>query len=79
MFVSSRSLFQSLALGLALTALASAKEPFKPNLGPELPRITVSCGDVTLLLRQATQWTPERIDFRGAAMTTESSAYAVLR
>ncbi|MFZ2277435.1 MAG: hypothetical protein WAW39_06540 [Prosthecobacter sp.] len=78
MFVSSRSLLPSLALGLALTALASAKEPFKPNLGPELPRITVTCGDVTLLLRQATQWTPGRIDFRGKAMTTESSAYGTV-
>lgn len=68
----------SLALGLALTALASAKEPFKPNLGPELPRITVTCGDVTLLLRQATQWTPGRIDFRGKSMTTESSAYGTV-
>lgn len=76
MFDSSRIL--SLALGLALTALASAKEPFKPNLGPELPRITVTCGDVTLLLRQATQWTPGRIDFRGKAMTTESSAYGTV-
>lgn len=67
------------ALGLlALAGLASAKEPFKPNLGPDLPRITVACGDVTLLLRQATQWTPGRIDFRGSAMTTESSAYGTV-
>lgn len=78
MFVSSLSLFSSLALGLALTGFVSAKEPFKPNLGPELPRITVTCGDVTLLLRQATQWTPGRIDFRGKAMTTESSAYGTV-
>ena len=76
MFVSPRIL--SLALGLALTGFATAKEPFKPNLGPELPRITVTCGDVTLLLRQATQWTPGRIDFRGKAMTTESSAYGTV-
>jgi hypothetical protein len=68
----------SLALGLALTVLAAAKEPFKPNLGPDLPRMTVTCGDVTLLLRQATQWTPGRIDFRGTAMTTESSAYGTV-
>jgi len=33
---------------------------------------------VTLLLRQATQWTPGRIDFRGKAMTTESSAYGTV-
>ncbi len=65
-------------LGLVLAGLAAAKEPFKPNLGPDLPRITVSCGDVTLLMRQATQWTPGRIDFRGAAMTTESSAYGTV-
>lgn len=55
-----------------------AKEPFNPNLGPELPKITVSCGDVTLLLRQASQWTPGRIDFRGHAMTTERSAYGTV-
>lgn len=67
-----------MALGLVLTGLAAAKEPFKPNLGPDLPRITVTCGDVTLLLRQATQWTPGRIDFRGKAMTTESSAYGTV-
>lgn len=78
MFVSSRPLFSLLALGLALTVLSSAKEPFKPNLGPGLPRITVTCGDVTLLLRQATQWTPGRIDFQGKAMTTESSAYGTV-
>lgn len=76
MFVSSRILL--LALGLALTGFVSAKEPFKPNLGPDVPRITVTCGDVTLLLRQATQWTPGRIDFRGKAMTTESSAYGTV-
>jgi len=38
----------------------------------------VTCGDVTLLLRQATQWTPGRIDFRNKAMTTESSAYGTV-
>lgn len=64
-------------LGLAL-ATAAAKEPFRPNLGPDLPRITVTCGDVTLLLRQATQWTPGRIDFQGKPMTTESSAYGTV-
>lgn len=76
MFVSPR--FLSPVLGLALTIFVSAKEPFKPNLGPDLPRITVTCGDVTLLLRQVTQWTPGRIDFRGKAMTTESSAYGTV-
>jgi hypothetical protein len=67
-----------MALGLALMGWVSAKEPFQPNLGPDLPRITVTCGDVTLLLRQTTQWTPGRIDFRGKAMTTESSAYGTV-
>ena len=76
MYFSPRNL--SLALGLALAGFVSAKEPFKPNLGPDLPRITVICGDVTLLLRQATQWTPGRIDFHGQAMTTESSAYGTV-
>ena len=55
-----------------------AKEPFKPNLGPDLATITVSCGEVALLLRQATQWTPGRIDYRGSAMTTEKSAYGTV-
>lgn len=65
----------------ALAALAfpvRAKEPFRPNLGPDLARITVKCGDLTLLLRQASQWTPGRIDFRGEAMTTERSAYGTV-
>ncbi len=31
-----------------------------------------------MLLRQASQWTPGRIDFRGKAMTTESSAYGTV-
>lgn len=67
------------ALLFAVTAgLGSAKEPFKPNLGPNLPTITVSCGDVTLLLRQASQWTLGRIDFRSSAMTTERSAYGTV-
>jgi hypothetical protein len=65
-----------LSLGLASTSLA--KEPFKPNLGPDLPTITVTCGEVSLLLRQGTQWTPGRIDFRGSAMTTERSAYGTV-
>lgn len=64
-------------LFLFVTA-AWSKEPFKPNLGPDLPAITVSCGDVTLLLRQASQWTPGRIDFRGHPMTTERSAYGTV-
>lgn len=57
---------------------AAATPPFKPNLGPDLPAITVTCGDLTLLLRQASQWTPGRIDFRGHAMSTERSAYGTV-
>jgi hypothetical protein len=49
-----------------------------PNLGPDLPAITVTCGEVSLLLRQGSQWTPGRIDFRGHAMTTERSAYSTV-
>jgi hypothetical protein len=72
-------LFHRLALlVLPLLAAAGAKEPFKPNLGPDLATITVSCGEVTLLLRQATQWTAGRIDYRGSAMTTERSAYGTV-
>ena len=72
-------LFHRLALlVLPLLTTASAEEPFKPNLGPDLPTITVTCGDVTLLLRQTTQWTAGRIDYRGSAMTTERSAYGTV-
>ena len=63
---------------LLFCSLAAAKEPFRPNLGPDLPTITISCGEVTLLLRQATQWTAGRIDYRGSAMTTERSAYGTV-
>lgn len=55
-----------------------AKEPFKPNLGPDLPSIQVTCGEVTVMLRQVSQWTPGRLDFRGSAMTTERSAYGTV-
>lgn len=57
---------------------AAASPPFKPNLGPDLPSLTVTCGELRLLLRQASQWTPGRIDFRGHAMTTERSAYGTV-
>ncbi|NLT72372.1 MAG: hypothetical protein GXX91_16990 [Verrucomicrobiaceae bacterium] len=63
---------------MASLAPLAAAEPFRPNLGPDLPRITVTCGEVTLLLRQKSQWTPGRIDFRGAPMTTENSAYGTV-
>jgi len=63
---------------LFLTPFLSAREPFKPNLGPDLPFITVHCGEVTLMLRQSSQWTPARIDFRGRPMTTEKSAYGTV-
>lgn len=71
-----RSLLTVASVSCALTA--SAKEPFKPNLGPDLPTFTISCGEVTMLMRQVTQWTPGRIDYRGAAMTTERSAYGTV-
>ena len=67
-----------LCLLLAFTSALHAAKPFVPNLGPDLPTITVTCGDVTLLLRQASQWTPGRIDFRGKSMTTERSAYGTV-
>lgn len=53
-------------------------EPFRPNLGPDVPRTSVTCGEVTLVLRQRSQWTPGRIDFRGVPMTTENSAYGTV-
>lgn len=65
-------------LPLVLVTSAWAAEPFQPNLGPDLPTITVTCGEVTLLLRRQSQWTPGRIDFRGTPMTTERSAYGTV-
>lgn len=53
-------------------------EGFRPNLGPDPGRIEVTCGDVTLLLRQSSQWTPGRIGFQGKTMTTETSAYGTV-
>ncbi len=64
-------------LGFASEALAQ-KEPFKPNLGPDLLRITVHAGEISLLLRQESQWTPGRIDYRKTPMTTEKSAYGTV-
>ena len=69
---------KSLLCLLALTTAIQAAKPFVPNLGPDLPTITVACGQVSLLLRQASQWTPGRIDYRGKAMTTERSAYGTV-
>ncbi|TWT61753.1 hypothetical protein Pan54_24900 [Rubinisphaera italica] len=60
------------------TAASASAEDFRPNIGPDLPSITVECGEVTILLRQSTQWTPGRIDFRGTPMTTERSAYGTV-
>lgn len=71
-----RRLMTALLLGCGL-ASASA-QGFRPNLGPKPERITITCGEVTLLLRQQSQWTPGRIDFRGKPMTTERSAYGTV-
>lgn len=76
--MSRRHLTALLCLASLAASTVTAKEPFRPNLGPELPAITVTCGQVRLLLRQASQWTPGRVDFRGAAMTTERSAYGTV-
>lgn len=64
------SLLPSFALG--------QKAAFRPNLGPDLPTIIVRCGDVGVLLRQKSQWTMGRIDFRGKPMSTEKSAYGTV-
>ncbi len=70
-----KTIIACLLLPLATSASA---EDFRPNIGPDLPSITVKCGEVTILLRQSTQWTPGRIDFRGTPMTTERSAYGTV-
>ena len=71
-------MFSRILLFTLLTSALHAAKPFVPNLGPDLPSITVTCGEVSLLLRQASQWTPGRIDFRGHTMTTERSAYGTV-
>lgn len=63
---------------LCLTLGSIQAEEFRPNLGPDLPSITVTAGKITLLLRRNTQWTPGRIDYDGSAMTTERSAYGTV-
>jgi hypothetical protein len=67
-----------LAAIAASAVVAAAAEPFRPNLGPDVERVTVRCGAVTVLLRQASQWTPGRIDFQGTPLTTERSAYGTV-
>lgn len=69
-----RLLFCILSLQVQLTIAGD----FIPNLGPDLPGITIHSGDVSLLLRQKTQWTPGRFDYQGHPMTTERSAYGTV-
>lgn len=66
------------AAAMLVSAGAVRAEEFQPNLGPDLKSITVRCGEVTLMLRQKSQWTPGRIDFRSTPMTTEQSAYGTV-
>ncbi|MEM9015728.1 MAG: hypothetical protein AAGC68_01855 [Verrucomicrobiota bacterium] len=68
-------LFPSL---VAASLLSTGAQSFEPNLGPDLHRVTVRCGEITLLLRQESQWTPGRFDFQGKPMTTEKSAYGTV-
>ncbi|MEM6279206.1 MAG: hypothetical protein AAF733_06990 [Verrucomicrobiota bacterium] len=71
-----KRLFVSFLFSLVTGSLPA--EEFRPNLGPDLPAITVSVGEVTLLLRRESQWTPGRIDFRGTPLSTERSAYGTV-
>lgn len=48
-------MFLRALLLFALTTALHAAKPFVRNLGPNLPTITVTCGEVSLLLRQASQ------------------------
>jgi len=61
--------FFRLLPALALCSLIPAARAEWPQ------RITVECGEVALLLRGASQWTPGRIDYRGTSLSTERSAY----
>lgn len=71
------SIFSILAWAILCGQIAFTAD-FVPKVGPDLKTITVTCGDITLLLRQNTQWTPGRFDFRGSPMTTERSAYGTV-
>ncbi len=63
-----------LLFGLQNVDAQEASERF----GPDIEAFTITCGDVSLLLRQKTQWTPGRVDFRSHPMTTEASAYSTV-
>ncbi len=52
--------------------------PVFPCPADESKRIEISVGEITLLIREESQWTPGRIDFRGKPMTTERSAYGTV-
>lgn len=67
----------ALLFTLTASALLGA-EPHVPPVGPEVEKITVISGDVGLLLRRGTQWTPGRLDYLGKPMTTERSAYGTV-
>lgn len=73
-----RPIHRWLAVALAAGAFPARGDASPPAPGPDLPAITVSCGEVTLLLRRQSQWTPGRIDFRGVPLTTERSAYGTV-
>lgn len=75
-----RTFTRNLSLLLALPSLVAGTEPLRPGAAtlPERDRVTIRCGDIALLLRRKSQWTPGRIDFRGAPMTTERSAYGTV-
>lgn len=48
-----------------------------PLIAAEL-RVQAEAGEVTVIFESKRQWTPARIDFRGAPMTTERSAYGTV-
>lgn len=83
MSVPSLSIPVSVSLGIAFLLAAAPRawgetDEFRPNLGPDMSAFTVTCGDLALVLRRHSQWTPARIDFRGHAMSTERSAYGTV-
>jgi hypothetical protein len=65
-------------LSLCLMTHSIRAQDFKPNPGPEIPTITVTCEEVTVVFRRSSQWTPARFDFRGNPMSTERSAYGTV-
>ena len=57
-----RTLFAGLMRFSLITAKAAKSHA--PPVGPDIDRVTITSGDLSLLLRQGTRWNSGRIDYR---------------